>query len=402
MSALTDYTRFSHHELVRMVNAGSPEVLRRTGDAWHDAGRNLHDGADAIADQLARFAPFWTGGAADQYKQMMSQLADGITSCANAVLAVRDQVYRASEDLRTAQSHMPAAVVVSETDPTVVALAAGTLPTSTAAAIWEATDRAGRSALVQKINALQQQTAASTAANSEAVRVMTTLATNYTDTEASFPQTPKAEDAPVITTQPANSDATVLVNLPPQQAETHQQLSLTAAAALEGKAAPQQPNALFGSMYSAGLLAVAGAVGAGIGSAAQRLKTSAATKAAAKELASKGAKQASMPSLGGGGGPAPAPVGDAVLSAGSSSGSAAASTIAAAAGSSVARSAGTSMMPMMPIGAMGAMGAMGAGTDGMAGGRRLPPWLVEDRKVWDVAVEAIPAVLDGEAGFHSA
>ncbi|HKT00834.1 MAG TPA: WXG100 family type VII secretion target, partial [Rugosimonospora sp.] len=122
----TDFSRYSHTELVRMLHRSDPDTVTRTGDLWAAIGRSLHDRASDLEQQLRAFDGVWQGGAAAQYHTMIGNLADGLRQGGTVALTLRDLVYHASDTLQTAWRAMPAPVAIPLLAPDV--LAAATAP----------------------------------------------------------------------------------------------------------------------------------------------------------------------------------------------------------------------------------------------------------------------------------
>jgi hypothetical protein len=409
---MTDFSRYSHEELVRMLHAGRPDQVRSIGDQWHQIGRGLYDRADDITEQLEAFSPYWTGGAAEQYKKMMKELAAGIRTVAQTTLSTRDLIYHAGEALTQAQAKMPAAVAVTPVDATVQALASGTLPAPAATALWESAGPAGRSALVQQVQQVQAETAAANAAHDQAVQVMTELAVNYTATEEAIPSPPAAASPPVVVgagtaaggpVVPGQPAAVVLPSTQPGQVLPAN--LVTGAGALGS--APKQPP-LFSGVYSSGL-AAAGAAVAGLfagrgGRALGRLlkPRDGVGKPGGKlgglddlKGAGAGAGLGGGGSFGGGGSAAAAlgatPVASPDLAAAASGGGGGGGGVGGSGITSGGTGAGSAAnrgfaggMPFMPMAGMGEAGA---------GGRRIPPWLVETEDVWGESAVVTPPVI---------
>ncbi len=158
LAAATDFGLHSHEELLRMLKSGNPNTVAAVGDAWQQLGRGLHDRGNDIERQLRNFAPHWSGGSAKQFSTMMTDLVVGIREVAATALAYRDLVQQSGDALRDAQAKMPGAVTISPVDPTVAALAAGTLPAATATALLESASPASRATIIQQVQTTQEQT----------------------------------------------------------------------------------------------------------------------------------------------------------------------------------------------------------------------------------------------------
>jgi uncharacterized protein YukE len=300
MSGHTDFARYNQSQLVNMLYASDPVAVVTAGDTWAAVGRSLHDRAADVEQQLRDFQNMWTGEAADQYKIMIRDLADGIRQVATTALTVRDLTYSAAEALQDARRRMPAAV-----------------------------DRN-----------TQQAQATSDVSYAQAVQVMTDLAGQYATVEASMPP------APAIVAPP------MLVNGVPTQ------LSSMTLPGMPGASPPKPP--LFGGVFNSGLAAAALALGGRFGAALPSMLSTAAKTAKTDKAATAGGGTAShsaslgkLTSIGSG------PSLNNPLT--SSPGAPAVAGLTGAVGAAAAAKPMMGGMPMMP---MGMMGAGDGGMDG--------------------------------------
>jgi uncharacterized protein YukE len=388
MPTRTDFAAFSHPTLIRMLHAGNPDAITAAGDTWAAIGRSLHDRAGDLEQQLRRFDGMWQGDAAAQYHAMISDLVDGIRQAAIAALTVRDLTYQASDALQTAWRTMPPAVDVPALDPSVLAAASTPVPTT------PALGAADRAALVQRqaqaaalVQRQQQALATATGAQTQAVAVMTALADQDTAIEAGMPPTPAA-------TVPAIApDGTVLTS---------------GSGVLNPSGLPVGPGTgtaapLFSRVFTAGLAAAGAATGGRFSAAPVKLAIPSPGSAAPSATAPPAAPRVAVPAppkltgigggIGGGIGAGGIGVAPAVASpslAGTSAVAGLAGAAGTAAGAAAAQNpAGGGFMPAMPFGMAGA-------GDGMAGGRRIPSWLVETEDVWGESSMVAPAVIGEE------
>lgn len=388
----TDFSQYSHTQLVQMLFAGSPKSVKEAAETWASAGKYLHEQAGDVEQQLGEFSDKWAGGAAEQYKTMITDLNSGIRSVADTVLKVRDLTFSAAEALEEAQRTMPMPVDVPALAPSTVAMASTPLPMGDGYSTASMVDMQRRQAdAAQAVEQHQQAQAAADAAHQQAIMVMTKLAGHYTATQQAMPATPTAASPPTLDNPatghppalvPGNSGATV-DPIPPAQ---------------NGAAAPP----LFSKMFGAGMAAASAALGGrfanvlprllGRGKEAKDKAQRTGTPTTTPGGAGGGGAGGGAPQLGGGGeatgNPAMAGGGG-----GASSGVNGLQTAAAGASGAAAAARPMGMVPpMMPFAPMGA--------DGMGGGRRIPPWLVETEDVWGEPSVVAPPVIgeDRDAG----
>ncbi|GAB3147961.1 WXG100 family type VII secretion target [Micromonospora sonneratiae] len=388
----SDFSQHSHQELVRMLYASEPETVVAAARAWDAAGNSLHDRAGDVERQLREFEEWWDGGAARQYKSMINDLTSGIRRVADTAFAVRDLTYSSADALETARKAMPAPQAVPDLAPSVIAAATTPLilPVETPPATVEALHRQ-QSDAINQVKAHQQAQAAANAAHQQAVQVMTTLAGQYTVAEDSMPVAPTAASRPTTVppdTQPAPGSPT----LPP----VPQPGVLPSDGTTPDPTKPVTPTTppLFSTMFTAGLAAASAALGGRFTSMLPRLlpgnKTDdkkPATNLKDTSLGTGGAGGGGGGGgFGGGGGPDKTPVANQALAgqpnAPVASGLAGAAGMAAAAG---AKGMAGGFMPAMPFAPMGAADA--------AGGRRIPPWLIETEDVWGEQSMVTPSVI---------
>jgi hypothetical protein len=346
----TDFARFPHPDLIRMLANSDPNGVTAAGDLWAAVGRSLHDRADDLDRQLASFSDMWSGGAAEQYRTMIVDLAGGIRRVAAATLRIRDLVYTAGEALRAAWLTMPA--------------------------------EGGE------------------AARQQAVLVMTELAQRYQEVHDALPAALNSVYPPGGASggpapglgQPGLGH---LVGQPGQPGRPPQLFNhvftagiAAASAALgrqfvparpivpppppgTGRPVPDEPPAVIPEPVDPvpgpdpGALGSGGLGGGGFGGGG------------------------SMAFGGGAGGAAPAAY--SALAGATGGGPEAASGFAgAAAGAGAGRPGGMGMVPPMPMGMMG-------GADGGTGsGRRVPPWLIETEDIWgEAAIVTAPVIGEG-------
>ncbi|KAA2266467.1 WXG100 family type VII secretion target [Solihabitans fulvus] len=433
----TDFSRFSHLDLFVMLHKGNPATARQAAEAWDSTGGKLHDQAGSLEAQLAGFTEGWTGGAANQYKTMISDLADGIRKVADTAFSMRNLIHNAADALDVARAQMPAPVAVPDLSPTTVTLATTPLQvdgnTSPAAIAQLQQQHAGAVAAVQS---QQRAVVAANDAHAKAVAVMHALAGDYSSVEDAIPPSPNADNVPAPGAQPTPAGPSGITGRPiisnlapgaplPGGPGRPTTLPLPTHPVVPGGPAglPTQPNTgnpLFGNMFTAGLAAASAAAFGRFGSLMPKVPSWANRKKADDGQANPtGANPSASPKLGegagglggAGGGKTPS-LGGAMSSGGVGGGGVSAGDVpsaapgmlgnaagsasgliggAAGAAAGAAASGARAMSPMMPMMPMGGMG----GGD-MGGGRRIPPWLVETENVWGESAIVAPAVLGEE------
>ncbi|MEV7551299.1 WXG100 family type VII secretion target [Amycolatopsis sp. NPDC089917] len=430
-TAHTNFAAYSHQQLYAMLQAGDPNTARHAAHKWQSTGSGLFEQAENLTGELKDFSGSWTGGAADKYHTMITDLVGGIRKVAQTANAMNHLLEDAADALVKAKKEMPPPVSVPDVSPADVALAVNPplLPAdSSPATIMNAAQQ--RQQAIANVEAQQQAAGAANAAHSKAIVVMTQLAGDYTVAEESIPASPNAVAPPPVTgggSAPGggsvgnNIGGTPGVGVVPGD-NTHPLPSDGSAPPTTGQ--PNQPpksNPLFGDMFTAGLAAASAAAFGRFGSIMPRVPGWANGKnpnegkdkngeptggGAGSAGATAGGAGGGIP-IGGGGapsldggaigaggggvsGPGEVPAAFSGLAGDGGSGSAMSGLAGGAAGAAgaVAAKGAMPMMPMMPMG-------MGAGGD-MGSGRRIPPWLVETENVWGQSSPVAPAVLGEE------
>ncbi len=421
MTAHTDFSQYSHQQLVSMLYAGDPKTARAAGSVWDSTGGSLHDRANDLAKHLHSFQDKWEGGAAEQYHTMISDLAAGIRKVADTAFDLRDLTYSSAESLEDARAKMPQPVSVPDLSPTTVQVATTPLSADTSlSAQTQQTLATRRSDAIRAVTEHQQAAKAADAAHQQAVQVMSTLAGHYTATEQSMPVPPDAAPSagtPVDdtgTTQPTILPAIDPVTLQPvadQTGVTGTDPSILPVVVGGGAVAGAVASPLFGRMFTAGLAAAAGATAGRFGGVLPKVpgfmnrdkKPGAGSRVGDPALKTGtpgsgtggigaggvGGGGADIGGIGGGaGGPGDGPVAHTAMTGGAAS-PVAGVGVGSGAGAAVAGTKGMGMMPMMPMGAGMMGGDMGAG-------RRIPPWLVETENVWGETAPVAPSVIGEE------
>ncbi|MFC3514601.1 WXG100 family type VII secretion target [Amycolatopsis halotolerans] len=430
----TNFAGYTHQQLYAMLQAGDPTTARAAAEQWGSASRGLYDQAENLSDQLTDFSSSWTGGAADQYRTMMTDLVGGIRKVAVTAQGMRDMLEDAADALVKAKTEMPPPVAVPDVSPADVALAVNPplLPPDTPpATVVAATQQ--RQQAIANVEAQQQAANAAGSAHAKAIVVMNNLATNYDTAEDTIPVSPNAA-APPPKPVPGGGASTggatgPIGNSPdggtavgaPVDSHPLPTDGTQAPGSQPGHPAQTPGSPLFGDMFTAGLAAASAAAFGRFGSIMPKVPPWAS--GTNKDKNDKDKEQDTPPGikLGGGAGPeggggggipvggggAPSIDGGGIPSGGGLSGAgeapAAHSGLAGNAQSNVlsglaggaagaAGAAAKSAMPMMP---MMPMGGMGAGGD-MGSGRRIPAWLVETENVWGQQAPVAPSVIGEE------
>ncbi|HEY3607745.1 MAG TPA: WXG100 family type VII secretion target [Pseudonocardiaceae bacterium] len=432
----TNFAQYNHQQLCAMLYAGSPQTARSMAATWDDTGNALHDQVNRLDRQLSGFSDSWTGGAADQYKTMVTDLIGGIRKVADTAYSMRNMAEEAAQAQETARAEMPMPVDVPVVPPAAVALASAPIQVdANTPAVVVAQIQQARAAAIAAVQGQQAASVAADAAQVQAVQVMQTLAADYATAQSSIPPAPDAAAVPVVpgTTGVPTTTMPVMMPISTIGGPTDTSWSVsgdlgsptpgtdpTSGVPISG-AIPKQPQSpLFGDMFTAGVAAASAAVFGRFGSLIPKVPGFASKKgpatpgtgttpqlgdrtAAASGLGPQvagagagGAALAGLKGLGGGGGIGGigGGIGGMATSAPSASpsmlgASGMTSELAAAGGAAGGAAAGASGMPMMPMMPMGGM--MGGGD--MGGARRIPPWLVETEDVWGESSSVSPTVI---------
>ena len=104
MSARTNFSRYSHDHLYKMLHDGDESTPRSAAHSWDGVGARLHEQAGNLERKLARFREQWQGGAAEQYQLMITDLSAGLRRIGDAVFAMRDTAHDAADSLTKAKA----------------------------------------------------------------------------------------------------------------------------------------------------------------------------------------------------------------------------------------------------------------------------------------------------------
>ena len=399
---VTDFSQYSLAQLSLMLDQSDPASCQNAAATWDSTGQALTEQAQNLQVQLSSLEPTWTGTAATDYKQMMTDLVGGIQKVATMAFQMRDLTYDALDALNTARAQMPS----SSGAPTVLP---GTLTLETTPVQYSSyLSPQVASELEQQQADGQQALASATTPQAQAVAVMQSLAGSYVTAQAAIPPSPDGSASAAAgssgTTSGAGAPTSSGVLTSSGGASTSGGVS---GALLDtgSQAGPPtitltdtQPSPLFGDMFTIGLAAAAAVAGLGgllpsakpaqQGSSEQDAESDGDTASPDPDgAAGTGADGDASVSLAdsGAGGSVPDP--GAVL--GGDAGQAANLAASNAADAAASSASSEPMMPMMP---MGGAGAPGLGDS--AGGHRIPAWLVEHQDVWGASIPAAPGLID--------
>ncbi|MEV6970833.1 WXG100 family type VII secretion target [Hamadaea sp. NPDC051192] len=100
----TDFGAYARAQLEQLIAVGDPAQVRAAADLWSDITRGLYSRAGDLEQQLRAFTPYWTGGAAERYQQMIADLIRGLWQLGDLARLVADDVYSAGEALQAART----------------------------------------------------------------------------------------------------------------------------------------------------------------------------------------------------------------------------------------------------------------------------------------------------------
>jgi uncharacterized protein YukE len=422
-TAHTDFSAYTHQQLYAMLQAGDPSSAQAAADQWNSTAIGLHEQAENLSKELSDFSGSWTGGAAEKYQTMITDLVGGIRKVAQTAQGMQHMLEDASEALVKAKTEMPPPVSVPDVSPTDVALAVNPplLPPDSSQATMIAAAQQRQQA-ISNVETQQQAANAAGSAHAKAIVVMSQLATNYTAAEDSIPVSPNAATPPQPPAAGGGASGGAAGNtltgpgpVVGTPVGTHPlPVDGTTPPVAPGTGAPATSGSpLFGDMFTAGLAAASAAAFGRFGSIMPKVPGWANGKnpddkkeeppgtklggGAGTEGGTGGGVPVGggdAPSLGGGGiptgggGNAPAAHSGLAGDGGSSNVLSGLAGGAAGAAGAAAKSA-MPMMPMMPMGGMGAGGDLGSG-------RRIPAWLVETENVWGQQAPVAPSVIGEE------
>ncbi|MDT8914365.1 WXG100 family type VII secretion target [Amycolatopsis sp. PS_44_ISF1] len=429
-TAHTNFAGYTHQQLYAMLQAGDPNSAQSAADQWNSTAIGLHEQAENLSKELSDFTGSWTGGAADQYQTMITDLAGGIRKVAQTAQGMQHMLEDAAEALVKAKTEMPPPVSVPDVAPADLALAVNPPllpPDSSPATVLAAAQQ--RQQAITNVEAQQQAANAAGSAHAKAIVVMSQLATNYTAAEDSIPVSPNAATPPSPTPGGgASGGGAVTGNARPGSNLAVDPAVDTHPLPVDGSVPPVAPgpgataapsSPLFGDMFTAGLAAASAAAFGRFGSIMPKVpgwasgkdqedkKDDPAAPASGGGAGTEGGVGGGIPigggdapSLGGGGGGIPtggglSGPGDAPAAHSGLAGDGGASNVLSGLAGGAAGAAGAAaksampMMPMMPMGGMGAGGDLGSG-------RRIPAWLVETENVWGQQAPVAPSVIGEE------
>ncbi|MFD8499700.1 WXG100 family type VII secretion target [Amycolatopsis sp. NPDC059657] len=422
-TAHTNFAAYTHQQLYAMLQAGDPHTARAAAEKWKSTAIGLYESGDSLCRELDDFDDNWSGGAADKYKTMITDLVGGIKKVGQTAAAMEHLLEDAADALVKAKAEMPPPVNVPDVPPAQVALATTPVmlppnaPPETVSAIAQQRQQA-----IAVVEAQQAAASAASAAHSKAILVMTSLAGEYTSAEDSIPASPNAATPPpgVVGGGTSTGTSGPIGNGMPGIAPVGTVVDPGQPHILPGEGTNLLPpgsttprsNPLFGDMFTAGLAAASAAAFGRFGSIMPKVpgwatgknpdeeKDSESTKLGGGASGPGGGEAPNMGGMGafggGGGGIDAGSLGGAATGAMPAAHSGLAGSpdvgntlgsIAGGAAGGAAAAAGKGMMPMMPM-----MPMTGAGND-MGSGRRIPPWLVETEDVWGQSAPIAPSVI---------
>ncbi|TDV54998.1 WXG100 family type VII secretion target [Actinophytocola oryzae] len=379
----TNFAKHNHEHLYQMLYDGDESTARAAADSWDGVGARMHEQAGNLESKLGTFREQWTGGAAEQYQLMITDLGRGLRRIGDAMFTMRDVATNAADALVKAKSQMPPPVAVPDVSSATMYLATTPVEVDPMASVQEvAALRARQADAVAEFDGYQQAVGAANSAYGRAVQVMTNLATDYVTEDDVIPIAPTSASRTGLGPGEEQDDSELV--LPDDETDPSQ----------NGNGTP-----VFGVMFTAGVAAAAAATAGRLGRILPKVPDWAKKDDKAKEDKKKGGTDkltggglsgGKLGGIGGGlgggaGGNLPTPIAHTGMVGGQVAG--AAGALRAAAG---AAGAGAAMMPMMPFMPMAPMGMEGANA------RRIPPWLTETEDVWGESSVITPPVLGEE------
>jgi uncharacterized protein YukE len=202
----TDFSRFSHADLILMLQYGDPDRLEEAVVELESVASFMDTQKATLEDELAAFEPYWSGLGAQDYFGMVRGLVEAAGVIADLARHLRDQLGAAREALVKARNAMPAPVIVTplESDPTILAAINGNPMNGKPINSTGGSALAIQQALQQALAQFQAAQAAAQTSNAAAVQVMVELANADRTLNASIATVPDAVSAPrqgdIITT----------------------------------------------------------------------------------------------------------------------------------------------------------------------------------------------------------
>lgn len=367
-SAVTDFSQYSLDQLNQMLTQSDPTSCQNQAQAWESTGQLLSEQAQNLQAKLNSIDPAWTGTAAVDYKQMMTDLIGGIQKVATTAFTMRDVTFDALDALNIARAQMP-----TTTD--VPVASSSTLTSAAAPVLYSQYLSPGIAAQFEQEQATGQQAiAAATTAQAKAIAVMQALANSYATAQAGIPSSSDGAGSAASgsVSAPSSTSGTGVSLVADQSGAVLTASSATTSVTLSSA---DDSSGLFGDMFTVGIAAAA-AVGGTIAGLVRGKSSSKAASDSDPESPEEGVEPAAAEDTGV---LVPDPGGDP---------SSAASVASASRAAAESGADGEPMMPMMPMG--GAPGAAGMG-DGAK--HRVPTWLVERQDVWGASIPAAPGLI---------
>jgi uncharacterized protein YukE len=370
---VTDFSQYTLTQLNQMLDQSDPATCQNAAETWDSTAQLLTEQVQNLQVQMNTLDPTWTGTAATDYKQMMTDLVGGIQQVANTAFTMRDLMYDAFDALTTARAEMPG--------PSSAVVPPGTLTLATTPVPYgDYLSSAAAAELEQQQASAQQAVAAASSAQAKAVAVMQTLAGSYVTAQNGIPPSPGGAlpTVPTSSTSGSSAASTGAASVTVGAGALLTPVSAGTTTSVTGATTGSQSSTLFGDMFTVGLAAAAAVTGTGLltsGSSSSQPSGSnpgtASPDEGAGAVGAGGDAGASVPDPGVGADPGQA-----------------ASAASSAADAATSGAGSEPMMPMMPMGGMG-----GAGMGDSAGSRRIPAWLVEHQDVWGASVQAAPGLI---------
>jgi uncharacterized protein YukE len=183
-AVVTDFSQYSLAQLSQMLDQSDPTSCQNAAATWDSAGQALAEQAQNLQVQLSSLDPTWTGTAATDYKQMMTDLVGGIQKVANMAFQMRDLTYDALDALNAARAQMPPSSDAPAVLPGTLTLESPPVQYSSYLSPQVISE------LEQQQADGQQALAAATTPQAQAVAVMQTLAGSYVTAQAAIPPSP--------------------------------------------------------------------------------------------------------------------------------------------------------------------------------------------------------------------
>jgi hypothetical protein len=261
---LTDFAAFSHPELVAMLDAGDVASAQHAADVWRQVARSFAERAHDVEAQLKEFAPYWKGGAADQYKMMMLEFIEGVDEVSDILGITKNLVHSSAESLAAAKKAMPAVVSVPDLSATATAFQPALARSSPIAwgaltdgqqndtiEAWDSLDVQQQQSIVAEIENRQAMALTAGSVHAKAIAVMKELAVQYLGITETMPALPTAGNAPAV----PEAESVSIENQALAQADIDNSVAMRPGITTTGA-----HESLFNDMFAYGSLAAGAAV----------------------------------------------------------------------------------------------------------------------------------------------